>query len=1608
MRNRYIGLLAEDTPDLVTGFLAILKSGDTVVPLNPLFPEERLQFIIRDCGIDVLLTDTFNIEKARRLAGGCDVIRHVLCLDETVVDDSGEEPVQREEKPLVPVSPVEPVYVIYTSGSTGLPKGVMIHHRNLVPLLQWFMDYFGLGEHTSVLHNLSYTFDFGVFELLSTVMCGGTLYMMDVESKGDFKRSLECIHSHEINTLHTTPAFFMGLAGLGREMPSLKLLHMGGEKLTGEMIAQAAAQLPPDCVIYNGYGPTETTINSAIFRITPELRESVVQWENIPIGKPSALHQLTILDQHNNLQPIGVAGELCISGEGVAPGYINRPELTAERFNKKFLGVQNPFFKKGFGRRRQYRTGDLVRWLLDGNIEFLGRIDHQVKIRGYRIELGEIENRLLRHEDIEEAVVLARQDEGRGHAYLCAYIVLGEDVDRSSFTLAGLREYMLGELPDYMAPSYVVRMERMPLTANGKVDRGALPEPDESVRASGAPYEAPRGEIERRMVRIWQDVLHIEAIGTRDDFFELGGDSILANQCMARVREEFKVELPLRRFFESPFIRALAGEVSEGRPHVERIGKAPEDVDIPLSFAQERLWFLQKLDKHSLAYFVPRVIRMHGTLDPVLLERTFTEIIRRHEILRTVFPTKQGKPLQRVLEAQRLDMPLLDFSGLEKAEREAEAWSWIAEEGRRSFDFEQGPLLRVTLLKMSNREHIVVLTEHHLVHDGWTQGVLLKEFIAIFSAYLEGREPSLPELPIQYADFAYWQRRRFKGELLESHLSYWKQKLSGLPPYLELPADHPRPPLISNRGGMIEFLAPASLTAALKEFGKEEGVTLFMTMMAVFKVFIYRYSGAEDLCVGTGAASRGIKEMEGMLGMVINTLAMRTRISPDLSFREFLHRVKETCIEGYEYEDTPFDKVVDAVNPERSLQYTPLFQVMFAFMDTPTEALALPGLELILEPSHNRSAKFDISVVVVPPAEPGPGEEQGEILVEWEYNSDIFEESTIRRMTDVYLVLLEESISRAGEKVAALHLVKNEPIPAAVAPVVETSVPGEAAEEEMMAETVGIELVVPARRAYIKDLDVLPVPDRSLVDYEKYHQHIGMALARHTMTLQATRGCPYRCAYCHKLWPKAHVFRSAEHILSEVKALYDVGVRRFVFIDDIFNLNIANSTRFFELIVKRGLKVQVFFPNGLRGDVLTPELMDLMVEAGTVDFDFSLESASPRIQKLVQKNLKLDRFRENIQYLIRRHPGVILEVQTMLGFPTETEEEAMMTFDFIKSIQWIDFPYVHLLKIYPGTDMEKVAIENGVSREAIARTADLAYHEYAATMPFPEEFVKLYQARFFNEYFLSKERFKQVLPRQLGIVSRNELAQKYDSFFPSRVESFSQLLDIVGIDEADLGHIEGRGEMEFAAPSLNRSLGEMSGASSPSPDALRVLLLDLSLYFSGQGDGVYNVKEVPLGLMYLATYAHRQFGDRVHCKIAKSGMDFDSYEELKALLPEYNPHLIGIRTLSFYKEFFHEVVYSLRQWGVETPVITGGPYASSAYKEILQDRHVDLVVFGEGESTFAELIGKMLEKDKTFPDDDVLEGIQGIAFARNRRKSVEHSMQREQEKKENLKVEFNF
>jgi tyrocidine synthetase-3 len=981
-----IAVMLDRSPRLIAVLLGVLKSGGAYLPLDPAYPRERLEYMLDDSRASFLISEE-TVDRQLTFDG-----QTLLPADwQAEVDHGVPSPIAR---------PHHLAYIIYTSGSTGKPKGVAVRHQNLTAYIHAFNREFKLTENDVVLQQASYSFDVFVEEVYPCLIAGGTLALPPRQTIQDAALLTKYIAANGVTVIDCSPLLLNELnrrqqaCGDDPAQPSplrtVRIFISGGDVLNGQYVTH----LLPLGAVYNTYGPTETTVCAAYHRVDGE------EGSTVPIGKPIANYRVYILDDYNRLLPVGVPGEIRIAGAGVAPGYVNRPLLTQEKF------VADPWRPD----ERMYRSGDLGKWLPGGGIEFMGRKDRQVKIRGFRIELGEIENRLLAHDAIDNAAVVIV---GEKRNAICAYFTAS-----AAPGLKEIKEFLLHTLPGYMVPAYFVQLDELPLTPAGKIDIRALPAPT-GRGLDGAAYEAPGDELETRLVELWRELLGRERIGRADDFFDLGGDSILANRCLAALRDDPGVDIPLRHFFQRPTIKALAGEIREQRPDSAPISipRAPAGVDIPLSFPQERLWFIQVLDPGNTSYFVPRVIRITGPTGVTLLERTFSEIIRRHHILRTVFVSPNDRPVQRVQPPYDFRIPVMDWSGMEEPRQTRRIALWIAEEGRRPFDLENGPLLRVTLLKLKEQEHLLVLTEHHLIHDGWTQGVLLNEFITIFSAYLENREHGLASLPLQYGDFAYWQRNYLQGDVLERHLDYWKIRLDGIAPLLELPANRVRPQAISGRGDMEEVHLSAPFTRRLKEYSRASGVTLFMTMLAAFKVLLHRYSGMEDICVGTGIANRRCKEVEGMLGMVINTLPLRTRVQGDISFAACLDRVKQTCLEAYQHQDAPFSAIVEAAAPERSLSYNPLFQVMFSFMDTPGEDLRLPGLDLHLEPTHNRSAKFDINIVVVPPRE-----EDGQTLVEWEYSTDIFDPATMRRMLNHYVRLLEAVTAPGGGAQTAASL----------------------------------------------------------------------------------------------------------------------------------------------------------------------------------------------------------------------------------------------------------------------------------------------------------------------------------------------------------------------------------------------------------------------------------------------------------------------------------------------------------------------------------------------------------------------------------------------------------
>lgn len=969
--------------EMIASLLAIWMAGGAYLPVDSKLPAERRRYLIDDSCAGFAICGADNEAFAAKKIFVEEVMAGFHSMETEITAPETEQRVENHW----------PAYVIYTSGSTGRPKGVLVSHGNLAANMRAFLREFDISSGDVVVQQASVSFDTFGEEVYPLLLKGGRIVCPDADDVLDVGRLSSYIARHSATILDCSPLLLNELnRRRSRELRSLRLIISGGDVLRKEFISGFLN----GNAVYNTYGPTESTICATYHRCL------AADGPSIPIGTPIAGYKVYIMDPGLRLLPRGIPGELCVAGPGVTQGYLNNPELTAQRF----VDLWGPNFVDLQAEEGDvlYRTGDLARWLPDGSLDYIGRIDQQIKIRGFRIELGEIEHHLLKHDAVKEACVLARQERQR-EKFLAAYVAFEPGVEAEEVNLRG---YLAEELPDYMIPAYFITVAALPYTSSGKIDRRALPEPSAGDIVRSGSYVAPQTEQEKQLTAIWRDILAIDSIGVQDNFFELGGDSILANRVVVKIRDEMEADISLRDFFQHPTIASLGKRMPEKPRTVDRIPRVSRDRKIPLSFPQERLWFLQKLHTENRSYNVPRALRLKGYVNVDLFEEAFSEIVRRHEIFRTIFPQVDGEPVQQVQPPYKIKIARIDFSDIPAEELDEEIEEFIMEEGKREFYLVRGPMLRVSLLKLTEEDHVLVTTEHHLVHDGWTQGILLNEFIQIYTAFSKGEPSPLPELPIQYADFAVWQRETIRGERLENHLRFWERNLQGAPALLHLPGDFPRPQVFSGKGDLHRFSIPSRTVARLKAFCQEHSTTLFIAMVSVFKLLLHRYSGSRDICVGTGIANRSLREMDGMMGMVVNTIALRTKFSTELSFSQFMGLVRETCVEAYEHEETPFDKVVDRLSPKRSLSYSPIFQVMFSFMDTPTKSLELPDLRLSLMNSHNRSSKFDISVVLILPRE---GEDlDGEILVDWEYSTDIFSQETMKRMGAHYLNLLDQAL----------------------------------------------------------------------------------------------------------------------------------------------------------------------------------------------------------------------------------------------------------------------------------------------------------------------------------------------------------------------------------------------------------------------------------------------------------------------------------------------------------------------------------------------------------------------------------------------------------------------
>ncbi|HEX3552498.1 MAG TPA: amino acid adenylation domain-containing protein, partial [Thermoanaerobaculia bacterium] len=960
-----VGIALERSLEMVVGILAVLKAGGAYVPLDPSYPAERLAFMQEDAGISVLLSQ------------------------ETLPEEA-----ESATPPASGACAQNVAYVLYTSGSTGRPKGVQVPHGALMNLLLAMAEMLEVTAGDTLLAIASLSFDIAGLELYLPLLAGGRVVVASREDAIDGRRLQTLIAESGATVLQATPATWRLLLESGWQGGEGLRGLSGGEALSPVL---AASLLPKVASLWNGYGPTETTIYSTAQEITGA--------GPILIGRPIANTEAYVVDDRGHLVPAGVPGELLLGGVGLARGYLGRPDLTGERF------VPDPFGAAG---SRLYRTGDLARFRADGRLEYLGRIDHQVKVRGFRIELGEVEAALARHPEVAAAVVVARE-ESSADRRLVAYVVprqAGADLS------AGLRTWVRQSLPEYMVPSSWVSLAELPLTPSGKVDRKALPAP-----ASGAGGAmALRTPTEEMLAGIWARVLGRETVGADDHFFNLGGHSLLATQVVSRVREAFGVELPLRRIFETPTLAGLARDLDAlraGDLAMPPLRPVPREGELPLSFAQERLWFLDQLQPGSSAYNMPFAVHLAGRLDVASLAASLREIVRRHESLRTSFAVRDGRPVQSISPAVDLPLPLVDLGSLAAVRRQVAVRALAAEEARQPFDLRQAPLLRALLVRLEGEEHALLLTLHHIASDAWSTGVLVREMVALYQAFSQGEPSPLPELPIQYADFAVWQRGWLHGEVLAAQLAYWRGVLAGAP-VLQLATDWPRTALQGYRGANVAFRLPVEASEGVRTLTRQRGATPFMVLLAGFEALLLRYTGQDDLIVGSTIANRTRSELEGLIGFFINTLGLRAELAGDLAFSDLLVRARESALGAYAHQDLPFEKLVAELQPERDLSRSPLFQVLFQFQNAPTDAepVKLPGLELRPMGAGGQTAKFDLVL--------NAHEAGGIIAGGLKYNTDLFEPATAARIVRHFATLLAGAVAAPSRRLSELPLLSAE------------------------------------------------------------------------------------------------------------------------------------------------------------------------------------------------------------------------------------------------------------------------------------------------------------------------------------------------------------------------------------------------------------------------------------------------------------------------------------------------------------------------------------------------------------------------------------------------------
>jgi amino acid adenylation domain-containing protein len=979
-REMLVGLCMERSLEMVVGVLGILKAGGAYVPLDPAYPDQRLEFMSRDACLAAIVTREGFVPRLQHYGGS------FVCVD------NWDSIATQSDADLNNESAADgAAYVIYTSGSTGIPKGVVGLHRGTVNRLAWMWKKYPFAPNERCCLKTSLSFVDSLWEIFGPLLQGIPTTIISDDEVKDVERLISILAERHVSRIVLVPslldAVLEAVPDLRDHLPDLKYWSSSGETLRLETL-QHFRQSLPDSILLNLYGSSEISADVT----WSDMRD----WHSggpITIGRPIANTQIFVLDSQLQPVPIGVHGEIFVGGDGLARGYLNRAELTEEKF------IPNPF--NGQQGSHLYRTGDRGRFLADGTIEFLGRVDNQVKIRGYRIELGEIESTLNKNQGVRESVVVVRNRESRGEMDLVGYFVPRQE---SKLSVTELRSFLREKLPDYMIPSVLVVLDELPLMPNGKVDRNALPPADGKRPDIDQGFVAPRNELEELVAQVWLEVLELDKIGIRDNFFELGGHSLLATRIVARLCAKLSIDLSLRRLFEFPTVAVLAQHIddllhNQSGSVTPPIVPVRRDQLIPASFSQQRLWFLRQLDPDSTAYNISSIFSIRGTLEVHTLERALNTVIARHEILRTTFEFVEGSLVQNIRSVLGIVLPVTNLEFLRADAREAKAREIAVEKARIPFDLCKGPLLLAQLLKVDEEKYYLLLNLDHTILDGWSMGTLFKELGVLYQAFAN-REPNpLPPLAVQYADYTVWQQEYLRGDGLESQVEYWRRQVGSFSP-LSLPTDYPRPTLQTARGGRKTLPLSSQLTNSLKKLSRREGVTLFMTLLAAFKILLFRYSGQEDVVVGSTIAGRSRPEIEGLIGFFINALPLRTDLSGKPSFLELLKRVREVCLGAYTHQDLPFEKIVEAINPNRDLSRNPLFQIMFNMADVSERVLQLAGCEVIKESFFDPEAKFDLTLYAP--------EKAGAIELAIVYNADLFSELRTAAMLEQFRHLLSQ------------------------------------------------------------------------------------------------------------------------------------------------------------------------------------------------------------------------------------------------------------------------------------------------------------------------------------------------------------------------------------------------------------------------------------------------------------------------------------------------------------------------------------------------------------------------------------------------------------------------